>query len=146
MDRRVTPPLRVTLHTWGLPPQCKQALILSLCSHRTYIEIWSTRKFQRALEENRKLDDRRLKIRTNLNGRFPREFLTLRVAHFVLKNSTSDHFERTPRYPASFLGGCFHKLPRWALFQCQNVSWFFRVSTYLPVAIFTRAVVIPRPT
>ena len=26
MDRRVTPPKRVTLPTWGLPPPCKQAL------------------------------------------------------------------------------------------------------------------------
>ena len=26
MDRRVTPPKRVTLPTWGPPPPCKQAL------------------------------------------------------------------------------------------------------------------------
>ena len=26
MDRRVTPPKRVTSPTWGLPPPCKQAL------------------------------------------------------------------------------------------------------------------------
>ena len=30
MDRRVTPPNRVTSPTWGPPPPCKQALILSL--------------------------------------------------------------------------------------------------------------------
>ena len=28
MDRRVTPPKRVTLPTWGPPPPCKQALNL----------------------------------------------------------------------------------------------------------------------
>ena len=28
MDRRVTPPKRVTSPTWGLPPPCKQALWL----------------------------------------------------------------------------------------------------------------------
>ena len=28
MDRRVTPPKRVTSPTWGLPPPCKQALRL----------------------------------------------------------------------------------------------------------------------
>ena len=27
MDRRVTPSKRVTSHTWGPPPPCKQALI-----------------------------------------------------------------------------------------------------------------------
>ena len=27
MDRRVTPPKRVTSRTWGPPPPCKQALI-----------------------------------------------------------------------------------------------------------------------
>ena len=27
MDRRVTPPKRVTLPTWGPPPPCKQVLI-----------------------------------------------------------------------------------------------------------------------
>ena len=26
MDRRITPPKRVTSPTWGLPPPCKQAL------------------------------------------------------------------------------------------------------------------------
>ena len=34
MDRRVTPPKRVTLPTWGSPPPCKQALtrrVLSTC-------------------------------------------------------------------------------------------------------------------
>ena len=30
MDRRVTPPKRVTSPTWGPPPPCKQALILKL--------------------------------------------------------------------------------------------------------------------
>ena len=30
MGRRVTPPNRVTSPTWGAPPPCKQALILSL--------------------------------------------------------------------------------------------------------------------
>ena len=30
MDRRVTPPERVTSPTWGPPPPCKQALILEL--------------------------------------------------------------------------------------------------------------------
>ena len=28
MDRRVTPPMRVTSPTWGPPPPCKQALSL----------------------------------------------------------------------------------------------------------------------
>ena len=27
MDRWVTPPMRVTSHTWGPPPPCKQAFI-----------------------------------------------------------------------------------------------------------------------
>ena len=30
MDRRVTPPKRVTSSTWGPPPPCKQALILKI--------------------------------------------------------------------------------------------------------------------
>ena len=34
MDRRVTPPRRVTSPTWGPPPPCKQALIsLALMHH-----------------------------------------------------------------------------------------------------------------
>ena len=32
VDRRVTPPKRVTSPTWGPPPQCKQALKDSICS------------------------------------------------------------------------------------------------------------------
>ena len=37
MDRRVTPPKRVTLPTWGPPPPCKQALSLSFS--RTTVKI-----------------------------------------------------------------------------------------------------------
>ena len=37
MDRRVTPPKRVTSPTWGLPPPCKQAL--SLVSRSTIADI-----------------------------------------------------------------------------------------------------------
>ena len=33
MDRRVTPPKRVTSPTWGPPPPCKQALTLSMASN-----------------------------------------------------------------------------------------------------------------
>ena len=42
MDRRVTPPKRVTLPTWGPPPPCKQALKMCvtslLCSPR--VDLW----------------------------------------------------------------------------------------------------------
>ena len=31
MERRVTPPRRVTSPTWGPPPPCKQALRVTLC-------------------------------------------------------------------------------------------------------------------
>ena len=33
MDRRVTPPKRVTSPTWGPPPSCKQALKRALFVH-----------------------------------------------------------------------------------------------------------------
>ena len=42
MDRRVTPPKRVTSPTWGSPPPCKQALKMCvtslLCSPRA--DLW----------------------------------------------------------------------------------------------------------
>ena len=55
MDRRVTPPKRVTLPTWGPPPPCKQALsknpaLLHFCLAKSllcvrlrlmiYLSIW----------------------------------------------------------------------------------------------------------
>ena len=36
MDRRVTPPQRVTSPTWGPPPPCKQALKLTLRNSHVY--------------------------------------------------------------------------------------------------------------
>ena len=41
MDRRVTPPKRVTSPTWGPPPPCKQALNLLVLIFINLIEIYS---------------------------------------------------------------------------------------------------------
>ena len=38
MDRRVTPPKRVTSPTWGPPPPCKQALNLGR-TRRIYLDL-----------------------------------------------------------------------------------------------------------
>ena len=40
MDKRVTPPKRVTSPTWGPPPPCKQALSL----HKVILKTWNDRK------------------------------------------------------------------------------------------------------
>ena len=37
MDRRVTPPKRVTSPTWGPPPPCKQTLRIYLCISRDFV-------------------------------------------------------------------------------------------------------------
>ena len=46
MERRVTPPRRVTSPTWGPPPQCKQALIrkaslsgIKRCVTRSHVTV-----------------------------------------------------------------------------------------------------------
>ena len=40
MDRRVTPPKRLTSPTWGPPPPCKQALILKLGLCALFVSIY----------------------------------------------------------------------------------------------------------
>ena len=41
MYRRVTPPKRVTLPTWGPPPPCKQALrqLIDPAVHRVFMNL-----------------------------------------------------------------------------------------------------------
>ena len=46
MDRRVTPPKRVTSPTWGPPPPCKQALTLILITAHSSSDLVEVRKLQ----------------------------------------------------------------------------------------------------
>ena len=53
MDRRVTPPKRVTSPTWGPPPPCKQALKLSSVSaHWAYLFSGALVREARAAEHH----------------------------------------------------------------------------------------------
>ena len=47
MDRRVTPPKRVTSPTWGAPPSCKQALNKAFCLIVTINVLYDTKKTTR---------------------------------------------------------------------------------------------------
>ena len=45
MDRRVTPPKRVTSPTWGPPPPCKQALNEFILSHQSITVLIHSQQF-----------------------------------------------------------------------------------------------------
>ena len=46
MERRVTPPKRVTSPTWGVPPSCKQALNKAFCLIVTINVLYDTKRLQ----------------------------------------------------------------------------------------------------
>ena len=47
VDRRVTPPKRVTSPTWGAPPSCKQDLNKAFCLIVTINVLYDTKKTTR---------------------------------------------------------------------------------------------------
>ena len=77
MDRRVTPPKRVTSPTWGPPPPCKQALSekLLICKQFFYSGMQIKFIFTRKILKSLFLKVRAFGVRNDLNLHSLREVL-----------------------------------------------------------------------
>ena len=72
MDKRVTPPRRVTSPTWGPPPPCKQALkienrLMGLSEFKLRIKKTSSAPDSYTLKDMRKKDNKN-KTETRVHG------------------------------------------------------------------------------